>query len=77
VMQIASLPSEAEAQKSYAALSKKFSSVLGGHGVDIQKAEIANKGTYFRVRIPAGSREEAVALCERYRGAGGSCLVTR
>ena len=77
VMQIASLPSEAEAQKSYAALSKKFSSVLGGHGVDIQKAEIANKGTYFRVRIPAGSREEAIALCERYRGAGGSCLVTR
>ncbi len=77
VMQIASLPSEAEAQKAYAALSRKFSGVLGGHGVDIQKAEIANKGTYFRVRIPAGSREEAIALCERYRGVGGSCLVTR
>lgn len=77
VIQIASLPSEAEAQKSYNSLSSKFSSVIGGRGVDIRKAEIPNKGTYFRVRIPAGSREEANALCNRYKSAGGSCLVTR
>ncbi|MGD9480969.1 SPOR domain-containing protein [Shinella sp. G-2] len=77
VIQIASLPSEAEAQKSYNSLSSKFASVIGGRGVDIKKAEIPNKGTFFRVRIPAGSREEANALCNRYKGAGGSCLVTR
>ena len=77
VIQIASLPSEAEAQKSYNTLSSKFSSVIGGRGVDIKKAEIPNKGTYFRVRIPAGSREEANSLCSRYKSAGGSCLVTR
>ena len=77
VVQIASLPSEAEAQKSYKSLSAKFGSVIGGRGVDIKKAEIAGKGTFFRVRIPAGSREEANALCGRYKSAGGSCLVTR
>ena len=77
VIQIASLPSEAEAQKSYNSLSSRFSSVIGGRGVDIKKAEIPNKGTFFRVRIPAGSREEANALCSRYKSAGGSCLVTR
>lgn len=77
VIQIASLPSEAEAQKSYNSLSSKFGSVIGGRGVDIRKAEIPNKGTYFRVRIPAGSREEANSLCNRYKSAGGSCLVTR
>jgi hypothetical protein len=77
VIQIASLPSEAEAQKTYNSLSSKFSSVIGGRGVDIKKAEIPNKGTFFRVRIPAGSREEANSLCNRYKGAGGSCLVTR
>ena len=52
-------------------------SVIGGKGVDIKKAEIAGKGTYFRVRIPAGTRDEANALCSRYKSAGGSCLVTR
>lgn len=77
VIQIASLPSEAEAQKSYNSLSSRFSSVIGGRGVDIKKAEIPNKGTFFRVRIPVGSREEANALCSRYKSAGGSCLVTR
>ncbi len=77
VIQIASLPSEAEAQSSYNSLSSKFGSVIGGRGVDIKRAEIANKGTYYRVRIPAGSREEANALCAKYKAAGGSCLVTR
>ncbi|CDZ51458.1 SPOR domain-containing protein [Neorhizobium galegae] len=77
VIQIASLPSQAEAQKSYQSLSAKFGNVIGGRGVDIKSAEIAGKGTFYRVRIPAGSKNDAVALCERYRAAGGTCLVGR
>ncbi|CAD7046666.1 SPOR domain-containing protein [Pseudorhizobium endolithicum] len=77
VIQIASLPSEADAQKSYNNLSAKFGSVIGGRGVDIKRAEIAGKGTFYRVRIPAGSKADAVALCEKYRAAGGSCLVAQ
>ena len=77
VIQIASLPSEADAQKSYQNLSSKFGSVIGGRGVDIKKAEIAGKGTFYRVRIPAGSKADAVSLCESYRAAGGSCLVAQ
>lgn len=77
MIQIASLPSEAEAQSSYAKLSSKFSSIIGGRGVDIKRAAIKNKGTYYRVRIPAGSKQEAAALCDRYKKAGGSCLVSK
>lgn len=77
VVQIASLPSEAEAQRSYNNLSGRYTSVIGGRGVDIKKAEIAGKGTYYRVRIPAGSRDEANNLCARLKSAGGSCIVTR
>jgi hypothetical protein len=77
VIQVASLPSQAEAQKSYANISKKFASVIGGHNVDIKAAEVAGKGTYYRVRIVAGTKEQAVALCESYRAAGGSCLVSK
>ncbi|MGR6430967.1 SPOR domain-containing protein [Rhizobium sp. PAMB 3174] len=76
-IQIASLPSEAEAQKSYKNLATKFASVIGGRGMQIVKADIAGKGTYYRVRIAGGTKDEAVALCERYRAAGGSCLVAR
>ncbi|MBD9372150.1 SPOR domain-containing protein [Rhizobium sp. ARZ01] len=77
VIQIASLPSEEEANKSYKSLSAKFSGMIGGRGVDIKRADIPNKGTYYRVRIPAGSKEEANALCAKYKSAGGSCLVTK
>jgi len=76
-IQIASLPSEDEANKSYASLSKKFAGVLGGRSYEIRKADIAGKGTFYRVRIPAGSKDEAAALCEQYRTAGGSCLISK
>lgn len=76
-VQVASLPSQAEAQKSYQSLSAKFGSVIGGRGVDIKAAEVAGKGTFYRVRIPAGDKNEAAALCERLRSAGGSCLIAR
>ncbi|MBB2693217.1 UNVERIFIED_ORG: hypothetical protein GGI63_004094 [Rhizobium esperanzae] len=76
-LQIASLPSEDEANKSYASLSKKFAGVLSGRAHEIRKADIAGKGTFYRVRIPVGSKDEAAALCEKYRAAGGSCLISK
>lgn len=77
-IQVASLPSEADAQKSYKNLSAKFGGLIAGRGVDIAKAEIAGKGTFYRVRIPAGSsKDEAASLCEKLRAAGGTCLIAR
>ncbi len=76
-IQVASLPSEAEAEKSYKNISSKFGSVVGGRAHEIKRAEIAGKGTYYRVRISAGTKADAAALCERYKAAGGSCLVTK
>ncbi len=51
--------------------------MIGGRGVDIKRADIEGKGTFYRVRIPAGTRDEANQICARYKSAGGSCLVTR
>ena len=76
-MQIASQPSLAAAQSSYQNLVARYNSVLGGRGVEYQKADIAGKGTFHRVRIQVGERSEANSLCSRYKSAGGSCFVTR
>ena len=43
----------------------------------VQRADIEGKGVFFRVRMQAESKEEAVRLCERLKSAGGSCFVTR
>jgi hypothetical protein len=77
VMQIASLPSEADAKKSQANLSAKFASVIGGHPIEVKRFDIAGKGTYYRVRVVAGTKDQAADLCVRYRQAGGTCLISK
>jgi hypothetical protein len=76
-IQIASTPSPEAAKSTYAALSRKFGGVLGGRGVNVQRADVAGKGTVYRVRIPAGSKQEAAALCQQYKSAGGNCFITK
>jgi hypothetical protein len=76
-MQIASQPSEGAAQSSYQDLLRRYGSVLEGRQANIVKAEIAGKGTFWRVRVPAGSRDDAIKLCESYKSAGGNCFVSK
>ncbi len=76
-VQIASTPSPEAAKSTYVALTRKYGSVLVGRGVNVQKAEVAGKGTVYRVRIPAGSKQDAAALCKEYKAAGGNCFVTK
>ena len=77
VMQIASQPSRDAAQSSYNSLSSRFGSIIGGRQFVIREAEIADRGTFYRVQIVAGSRDEANQLCNSFKSAGGNCFVTR
>jgi len=76
-MQIASQPSAEAAQSTYNDLARRYASVLQGQPVSIVKAEIAGKGTFYRVRVPANSRNDAIKLCESYKAAGGNCFVSK
>lgn len=76
-MQIASQPTAESAQATYQDLARRYGELLGGRGVNIVRAEIPGKGTYFRVRIPTSSRADGIALCERYKSVGGSCFVSK
>ncbi len=76
-MQIASQPTPAGAQSTYDDLAKRYADIIGGLGVNIVKADIEGRGTYYRVRIPSASRDAAIALCARYKAAGGSCFVSK
>lgn len=76
-MQIASQPTVESAQSTYQDLQRRYGSVLSGHTASIVKAEIAGKGTFYRVRVPAKSRNDAINLCTSYKAAGGNCFVSR
>lgn len=76
-MQIASQPTAEGAQSAYQDLARRYGSVLEGKGVNIVRADIEGMGTFYRVRIPAATRDEAIGLCESFKGAGGNCFVSR
>lgn len=76
-MQIASQPTAEGAQATYQDLARRYGGVLQGRGVNIVRADIEGMGTYYRVRIPAATRDDAIELCTRYKSAGGSCFVSR
>jgi len=76
-MQIASQPSVEGAQSTYQDLARRYSNVLAGRSANIVKADVAGKGTFYRVRVMAQSREDAIKLCTSYKAAGGNCFVSK
>ncbi|WP_295807016.1 SPOR domain-containing protein [uncultured Nitratireductor sp.] len=76
-VQISSQPTADAAQKSYQDMAQRYGDLLTGKGVNIVKADIAGKGTYYRVRIPSSSKDDAIRLCSQLKSAGGSCFVSK
>ena len=77
VVQVTSQRSEDAARSAYQSLQQRYPSVLGSRQAVIVSANIEDRGTFYRARIPAGSRDEAISLCESLKSAGGDCFVRR
>lgn len=78
VVQIASFRSEADAEAAWLAFQGRFSDISTGLGPDVVSVEIAERGTYHRLRIAAfSSRDDAVSFCSTLQGRGQDCLVAR
>ena len=63
----------------YAAIERKYRTVLAGHDPMIIRAHFLTRGNsaFYQVRAGAGTRSEADKLCTGLRAAGGHCLVLR
>ncbi|MDD9910592.1 MAG: SPOR domain-containing protein [Ahrensia sp.] len=75
-VQVSSRRSAEAAQQAYNSLVARYGGIIGGRGVDIQRSTV-NGVNFFRVRIPASSRQEAQTMCNRLKAQGGDCFVTR
>ena len=64
LVQVSSQKNEADAQASYRALQGKYPSVLGSRSPVIKRADLGDKGVYYRAMVgPFGSPEEALQFC--------------
>jgi cell division septation protein DedD len=78
LVQVASQRNEADAQASYKALQAKYSSVLGSHSPLIKRADLGEKGVYYRAMVgPFNSSDEASQFCGSLKSAGGQCVIQR
>lgn len=77
VVQVTSQRSESDAQASYRSLQQQFPSVLGNRQPVIRRADLGERGTYYRAQIPFGSQSEANEFCSSLKSAGGQCVVQR
>jgi hypothetical protein len=78
VVQVSSQRNEADAQASYKALQGKFPSVLGSRPPLIKRADLGDKGVYYRAMVgPFASSEEAAQVCGNLKTAGGQCVVQK
>ena len=77
-VQVTSQRSEGEAQSAFRALQAKYPTQLGGRAPIIRRADLGEKGTFYRALVgPFGSAEEAAGLCNGLKAAGGNCIVQR
>ncbi len=76
-VQVSSQRSEAEAQAAFQSLQGKFPNQLGGRQPVIRRADLGEKGIYYRAMVVVGSNSEAGELCSSLKAAGGSCIIQR
>jgi hypothetical protein len=78
LVQVSSQRNEADAQASYRVLQGKFPTVLGSRAPLIRRADLGDKGVYYRAMVgPFGSSDEASQFCGGLKTAGGQCVVQR
>jgi hypothetical protein len=78
LVQVSSQRNEADAQASFKSLQGKFPTVLGSREPMIKRADLGEKGVYYRAMVgPFGTPNEANQFCGSLKTAGGQCVVQR
>ena len=78
VVQVSAQKTEDEARASYQTLQQKYPSVLGSREANIRRADLGDKGVYYRAQIgPFATADQANAFCGDLKAAGGQCIVQK
>ncbi|MDO8837416.1 MAG: SPOR domain-containing protein [Parvibaculum sp.] len=76
VVQLMAVREEAAARPAYEALQAKHRVLLGGHALDVERADLGDKGIFYRVRAAGfDSKAAATTACGKLKAAGQDCLV--
>ena len=68
---------QTSALEAFANMQQKYSTILGTYGPLIQRADLGDRGVFYRLRVgPVASKNGADSLCGKLKQAGlKSCFV--
>jgi hypothetical protein len=75
-VQLASVLSQADAEAQIRTQTSRYGNLFGGNQLVVQRADLADKGVRFRVRLPVGSLQDATRICASIKASGGDCFAT-
>ena len=76
LVQIGAFRSQAEADGQWSKLQGKLGEYLDGKSQDVERADLGDKGTYYRLRIgPFASADDAKTYCAGLKERGTDCLI--
>ena len=76
MVQLSSQRSEEGARTNFRRQQQRYSA-LSGYSLNIQRADLGDRGVYHRARVGPFARNAANSLCERLKSQGGDCIVRR
>jgi hypothetical protein len=77
VIQLASVPDEASAQRMLKTLQARYASILGSHHLRLVKADLGAKGIYYRIQSTPVSENEATSMCAALKQQKAGCILVR
>ncbi|MEQ8405578.1 MAG: SPOR domain-containing protein [Oceanicaulis sp.] len=76
--QIAAFRSQEDAQADWRRFARAYPELASGRNADIQRADLGDRGIYYRLRINGfDTREAASEYCQTLQSRGQACLVAR
>jgi len=78
LVQVAARQSHREAMQAYNDLQRRFPQMLGGLAPEVLKADLGQRGVWFRVGVgPMTQQSAAVDFCRQLKSQGADCLIRR
>jgi hypothetical protein len=76
-VQVTSQRSEQAALSAYRGLQSRYTQVLGRYQPNVQRADLGDRGTYYRVRVGPFAGDGASRVCAALKAAGGDCIIVK
>ncbi|WP_029007287.1 SPOR domain-containing protein [Azospirillum halopraeferens] len=76
-VQLASVRSEAEAEAEWKRLASRYSGALSGLTPQFTRADLGERGVYYRVRAGSVDEDRARAICTELKSQNVGCVVVR